>query len=124
MITLFMDKTLIIGVSIMAMLAVILANVAPGRYKHMCSENKKLKGCLLNSLIVKSRLSCFKECHIVKYCKSVNIWQEDVKRHHCDLNYCIAQDSDNLDGTIEKYNYFYKTNTAYEGLYRFTLIFY
>ena len=83
-------------------------DLSEGMYKMMSHENKKLEGCLLKSLTVKSKLSCLLQCQITEQCKSVNILEEALERNVCELNYCIAMDSGRLNGTTEKYLYFYK----------------
>ena len=103
---------LMIIFNIIAILDITFAHVAPAKFRDMCPENKKLTGCILSSLIVKSKLSCFKECHILNQCKSVNLLHEYMKRYQCEVNSCIADDCTDLDDTPEKYNYFYKLGTG------------
>ncbi len=78
-------------------------------YKQLCQENRRLMGYVLQTLTVKSQLSCFKECEITKECKSVNILKEERKRFSCELNSCFKMNCEDLDMTTNQYKYFYNT---------------
>ncbi len=78
-------------------------------YKLSCQENRRLMGYVLQTLTVKSQLSCFKECEIIKECKSVNILKEETKRFSCELNTCFKMNCENLEMTSNPYKYYFKT---------------
>ena len=87
------------------------ANIAIGNYEQLCPGKQQL-GCMLEALIVKSQLSCFKFCDTRSFCKSVNIKNDSLKKYICELNFCAETDCQRLIFTADDVKYYKKTGKS------------